>query len=527
MNNMKESSDIEPRVNGRLLSHVMTRESEDAARAEYRDKALGMFDTGWLSGTHLDSIIKDLENAEKKFRKEDFVTLPFEDNDLEGIQAVLSLPTVIFFGQFVWRGKDGNYRSDPRFDCEETYDETDETRLRSKFIKALGAYSRGAATWAKELGCDEAKKLLLSILSTLASSLKPDPECGIGAKQAESIVTDFIKASRLLWEEWQTVLVERGVLLSKVEESRLIEDIEKSLTRIEKIATKALKRCECYHGGVECDRKLINEALGAINDELEDGFMPAALLYSKDEEADPYDESRIGCAVLPLCERLFGKDSPHYRRCKEKVDEMGEQLTFPINRHDITIWEWVDQIDKVKKHIPQGWMDLNTAIAEALDNESEKDELKAKLDQKIALSKEEIADIIKPLVEDINKHNATRISSSRADIISLVTEISVRKNISIPAAITYLRTRTKPGDEFHDRAIEALQVAQRHIAKKRKKDASYNDENFWASIHTQAKPSNKKRAEKEKRERSAGENRAPSPISIPDKSWSGNHGGMC
>lgn len=366
---------LEPKIAGRPISLVKSEESLTEAREEYKNLAGGMFDTGWLGGTHIDSAISSLATSAKHFRKEDFGMCPFDNDEIEGIIALLALGNTVDYGCFTWRGQGGNYRSDPRFDAELGYTETDETKLRMKFIKALEEYSTNAAAWAKDMGCDESKKLFLSVLSTLAANTKPDPEYGIGRNLSERIVTDFVMASKLLWEEWQAELVRKGVILSKADEKQLADEIEESLIRIEKIADKAIRRCQHYNAGKQTDRQLVMEAIGNINDELEDVFMPAVLKYSKSEEADPYDETRIACAVLPLCERLFDKESSHYRHCAEKANEMNEQLAFPIDHHDPAIWSWTDPIDKAKKFIPQGWMDLNSTIAESLDIETEKEDL--------------------------------------------------------------------------------------------------------------------------------------------------------
>ena len=347
---------VEPSKLGKPLSVIMTEVSLRNAREEYKKHANGLFSPTFLSGTHVESLIRDLSSAEKKFKTEDFTKCPFDVEDEAPLKVLLALPPVVIYEKFIWRGRDGNCTFDRRFDVVQTWDSTEETELRSRFIDALSSYCLKAAAWSEELKIARAKDYFLEVCNILKDAAIADSGPTFTEQSANNIVPAFKIASELLWDEWQKDLVKRGVILDKETERRLFTELEESIARIESIASEAIE-CIKPSAGEE-NWEIYKNALIKIDEELGEKFTPNALEYSKSEEAQPYDESSITCAVDKLCKRMLDEKSSDYELCRNSIDAMGKQLEFPINSYNHDFHEFPATAGNKRKCVPLGWLDL-------------------------------------------------------------------------------------------------------------------------------------------------------------------------
>lgn len=322
----------EPKVGKLPLSVSLTRSSLEEARSEYRSCALGIFDDGFLGGTHIESLTRQLKRDAAKIKDNEVSPSPFEDEEPEQVAATLALSGVVYAGQYTWRGKGGNMPGDPRLDAEQVPETTEETKLREGLIAAMIEYANAGAAKARDLQASDVKTKFIDVSTALETNFGRDPDDGFTKAEAEKIVTNFTEGSRLLYGEVQAYLISKGEVLSPERQERLLEKLCDSMKNMEDVTAPALLSI-----GKEKDRaKKVDRVLAAmdvIGVQLQETFMPLALEYGKAEEADAYDETRVTLLLTKLMAAVFDKTSEEYTDCEEQIEHIEEVLSHPMNRY--------------------------------------------------------------------------------------------------------------------------------------------------------------------------------------------------
>lgn len=322
----------EPKVGKTPLSVSLTRSSLDEARSEYRSRALGIFDDGFLVGTHIASLTRQLKRDAAKIKDNEVSPSPFENEEPEQVAATLALSGVVYAGQYTWRGKGGNMPGDPRLDAEQVPETTEETKLREGLIAAMIEYANAGAAKARDLQAGDVKTKFIEVSTALETNFGRDPDDGFSKAEAEKIVMNFTEGSRLLYGEVQAYLISKGEVLSPERQERLLEKLCDSMKNMEDVTAPALLAI-----GKEKDRaKKVDRVLAAmdvIGVQLQETFMPLALEYGKAEEADAYDETRVTVLLTKLMAAVFDTTSEEYTDCEEQIERIEEVLSHPMNRY--------------------------------------------------------------------------------------------------------------------------------------------------------------------------------------------------
>ena len=315
----------------RILADALTNKSLAEAREAYKSRALGIFDTGFIFGTHIAGITKQLERAASGIKSNEISLTPFEDEEPEQVAATLALTGVVYAGEYTWRGKGGNKPGDPRFDAEEVPNRTEETDLREKLIQAMIQYAQAGAAKARKLDASNVKEMFIDVATALETNYGRDRDEGFTKAEAEKIVADFVKATRFLYGEIRAYLISKGEALTKEQQSHLLERLNDSLKNMEDVTATAL-----FAMRKEKDRtKKIERILAAIDVigvQLQETFLPLALQYGVEEEATPYDETRATCLLMELASEAFERDSIEYYNCDEEVENLKEVIAHPVSK---------------------------------------------------------------------------------------------------------------------------------------------------------------------------------------------------
>lgn len=321
----------EPKVGKTPLSKVMTRQSLEEARSEYRTRALGIFDDGYLGGTHIASLTKQLKRDAAKIKDNEVSPSPFEDEEPEQVAATLALTGVVYAGEYTWRGKGGNMPGDPRLDAEQVPETTEETKLREGLIAAMIEYANAGAAKARDLQASDVKAKFIEVSTALETNFGRDPDDGFTKVDAEKIVTNFTEGSRLLYGEVQAYLISKGEVLSAERQERLLERLNDSLKNMEDVTAPVFLD---IHKERDRNRKIerVLSAMNVIGVQLQETFMPLALEYGVAEEAPIYDETRVTVLLRRLVEEVFEKTSVEYTSCEKELDDLGEILAHPMSK---------------------------------------------------------------------------------------------------------------------------------------------------------------------------------------------------
>lgn len=162
--------------------------------------SIGFSGDGFYGGelaSRLDSLAKMIQ----------FGQLPFNalsDEDFDGIRRAVMLPAALHYNEFDYVGHGGDYAGG-QFLRSEEWTSCDLTEVRDKVLKALDFFCLQAATLAKKLYVDIAKKSFIRTHALLlAGCIGADiPDAGLGAKSADSVVRWISQGIRSLWGEIQ------------------------------------------------------------------------------------------------------------------------------------------------------------------------------------------------------------------------------------------------------------------------------------------------------------------------------------
>lgn len=484
MSNNNPNKLVEPKVKGKPISYVKTQESLQEARNRYREKSDGLFDCSSILGSKFNSHIRHLKGCCDDIAKDNLEEKMFGQEEYDDTIKALSLPGVVFYGYFTWRGEGGNYRSDPRFDAEETYDETEETKLRAEFIDALFKYATTAAAKADKLGNKTVKQQFMSALPKLKDMKSSDPEAPWSNNDAKVVANAIFEASEGLWSEWQVVLRKRGDILDDRETALLYNEIHKILIEIDEYFKETQAKIENVFDPQE-SQNLAQSAIKRISNRTQVELLPLVIRYGKAEEAEFFDESYITEALKKLCRHCFFDSKERYEAALRYVEDISLALHHPVTVYSEGVWDITPEKKEEKEYIIESMQKL----VEFAGNASLMEKLLEKVDridrntQKPVISNEDVLDLIRD-VKQQKKWNM------RGGLIK---------------AVKYVKDGCNETDKvFYSRCIDARDFVL-STAKKTKEGV----EKRWRSIYKNAQPSSKK-IKKNK-------NRAPGPCAILDR----------
>lgn len=487
MSNNNTNKLAEPKVKGKPISYVKTQESLEEARNRYREKSDGLFDSSLISGSKFNSHIRHLKGCCDDIAKDNLEEKMFGQEEYEDTIKALSLPGVVFYGYFTWRGEGGNYRSDPRFDAEETYDETEETKLRAEFIDALFKYATTAAAKADKLGNKTVKQQFMSVLPKLKDMKSSDPEAPWSNNDAKVVANAIFEASGGLWSEWQVVLRKRGDILDDRETALLYNEIHKILIEIDEYFKETQAKIENLFDPQE-SQNLAQSAIKRICNRTQVELLPLVIRYGKAEEAEFFDESYITEALKKLCRHCFFDSKERYEAALRYVEDISLALHHPVTEHSEGVWDITPKKKEEKEYIIESMQKL----FEFTGNASSMDKLIEKVDR-------------------IYK-NTQKPVDNKDDVLELIWDVQHQKNWTmrggLKKAVDYVRNGcTKEDTVFFQRCIDARKYVL-ETAKKTKDGV----EKRWRSLEKEAAPSYQKNKNKKKNK-----NRAPGPCAILDR----------
>lgn len=502
MSNNNTNKLAEPKVKGKPISYVKTQESLEEARNRYREKSDGLFDYSLISGSKFNSHIRHLKGCCDDIAKDNLEEKMFGQEEYEDTIKALSLPGVVFYGYFTWRGEGGNYRSDPRFDAEETYDETEETKLRAEFIDALFKYATTAAAKADKLGNKTVKQQFMSVLPKLKDMKSSDPEAPWSNNDAKVVANAIFEASEGLWAEWQVVLIKRGDILDEREIARLYNEIHKILIEIDEYFKETQAKID-EELIIKKKQEMAQAAIKKICYRAQAELLPLAIRYGKAEEAQIFDESYITEALIKLCRHYFVENKEGYNAALRYVDDIAKAFHHPVTVYSEGVWDITPKKKEEKEYIIEPMIRL----AEFVEGKPFYEFMEG--------LKKEIIETIRSTL------NGDESGNRYVKIVYLIRRVKEEykgesKIKTWKDALDFVRSECPNDDPYYSECEKARNLCK-DIAKGKNKAATYEEnlKGVWATCYKYA--IRKDWPPKTWRRRKKNKNCAPGPCAILDR----------
>ena len=170
---------------------------------EYLHKGDGLF---WIAdgdseyyglrlARHIDSLAKQLQFGVVLLR-------PISDSEFEDVVSALQLPHELHYDEFKYVVTGGDY-DNGKFRREEKREACEETDVREAVVKAIAFFALQAATFAKKIGSEQARKdFTKAYLAIQTFALHPDcQDMGCSKERAGDICRWIAGACGLLWAD--------------------------------------------------------------------------------------------------------------------------------------------------------------------------------------------------------------------------------------------------------------------------------------------------------------------------------------